>query len=249
MTVMMIRDRLKPLALNLLAIAALGTFLSILGPYNSHAFGVPWVWFYWTGLMALGWMSGGASTLLFKRYLPDWPRSATALAQSILVSLPVFLAVCAIQALAGAPFSLISAPVVFFFVWVISAGVVTISVLTERARPSDERPDEPTAARALTDKLPARLRQAKLLALEAEDHYLRVHTDRGDTLILMRLSDAIAAVEACDGARTHRSWWVARSAVEDVERGDGRARLILSETLTAPVSRTYSPKLRADGWY
>ena len=65
----------------------------------------------------------------------------------------------------------------------------------------------------------------------------------------MRLSDAIAAVETLDGARTHRSWWVARDAVETVERGDGRARLIRAGELAAPVSRTYAPKLRNAGWY
>ena len=65
----------------------------------------------------------------------------------------------------------------------------------------------------------------------------------------MRLSDAIAAVEALDGARTHRSWWVARDAVERVSRGDGRAVLTLSNGLEAPVSRTYAPALREAGWY
>ncbi|WP_204283531.1 hypothetical protein, partial [Klebsiella pneumoniae] len=41
---------------------------------------------------------------------------------------------------------------------------------------------------ALRAKLPAALRHARLIALSAEDHYLRVHTDRGNALILMGLS-------------------------------------------------------------
>ena len=105
------------------------------------------------------------------------------------------------------------------------------------------------AATALTGKLPPHLRRSRLLALQAEDHYLRVHTEAGDGLILMRLGDAIAAVETLDGARTHRSWWVARDAVERVSRGDGRATLTLANGVEVPVSRTYAPKLREAGWY
>jgi len=249
MTVTMTLKRLRPLLVNIAAILALGTFLSILGPYNSHNFGVPGVWFYWTGLMALGWGSGSLFTWLFDRYLPDWPRAATGLALSVLISLPVLLAVTSIQALIGTPFQLANTPIVFFFVWVISAGVVTISILTDRRRLAPDEPGPSAASRTLTDKLPHRLRQARLIAMAAEDHYLRVHTDKGEALILMRLSDAIAAVDRLDGARTHRSWWVARDAVERVERGDGRARLILSGAIEAPVSRTYAPKLREAGWY
>ena len=85
-------------------------------------------------------------------------------------------------------------------------------------------------------------------ALQNEDHYLRVHTARGDALILMRLSDAIAAVSALEGAQTHRSWWVARDAVIDVKKADGRATLTLEGGQQVPVSRTFYPKLREAGW-
>ena len=86
-------------------------------------------------------------------------------------------------------------------------------------------------------------------SVEAEDHYLRVHTDRGSDLILMRLSDALAELEGLEGAQTHRSWWVARDAVRGVTRGDGRATLTLEGGLSAPVSRRYARALREAGWY
>ncbi|MBX9576080.1 MAG: LytTR family transcriptional regulator DNA-binding domain-containing protein [Caulobacteraceae bacterium] len=106
----------------------------------------------------------------------------------------------------------------------------------------------PERARFL-DRLPARLRGARLIAVQAEDHYLRLHTDRGSDLILMRLSDALAELEGLEGAQTHRSWWVARDAVRDVDRGDGRASLTLDGGLTAPVSRRHARALRAAGWW
>ena len=85
--------------------------------------------------------------------------------------------------------------------------------------------------------------------MSAEDHYLRVRTDRGEALILMRLSDAVAACDGLDGARTHRSWWVARDAVEDIRKSDGRGVLVLKDGVEAPVSRTYYPALRDAGWF
>jgi DNA-binding LytR/AlgR family response regulator len=101
----------------------------------------------------------------------------------------------------------------------------------------------------LADRLPGRLRGAELHAIEAEDHYLRLHTAAGSALILMRLTDAMAELVGIDGARTHRSWWVARDAVVEASRGRGRAVLRLKNGLTAPVSRTYAPALREARWF
>ncbi len=100
----------------------------------------------------------------------------------------------------------------------------------------------------LAEKLPHRLRAGRLLAIEAEDHYLRVHTDLGSDLVLMRMADACALLENGDGARVHRSWWVARSAVRTVRQQSGRMELDLSDGLVAPVSRAMQPVLRREGW-
>ena len=93
------------------------------------------------------------------------------------------------------------------------------------------------------------MRAEKIIALEAEDHYLRVHFEDGrSTLILMRVSDAIAELPADAGAQTHRSWWVAKDAVRGVTKADGRATLILNAPLEAPVSRSYYKALNEAGW-
>jgi hypothetical protein len=99
------------------------------------------------------------------------------------------------------------------------------------------------------ERLPLKLRGAELYAVEAEDHYLRLHTSKGSDLILMRLADAVAELEGLEGAQTHRSWWVAKAAVTDAKRGDGRAVLTLKDGAEAPVSRSYAPALRDAGWF
>jgi hypothetical protein len=99
------------------------------------------------------------------------------------------------------------------------------------------------------DRLPLPMRSATIIALEAEDHYLRVHLEGGQsTLILMRLSDAIAELPTDTGAQTHRSWWVAKDAVRGVTKADGRATLALNATLEAPVSRSFYRALGDQGW-
>jgi hypothetical protein len=112
----------------------------------------------------------------------------------------------------------------------------------------------PAKAQAETDPgldglLPARLVGARLLALEAQDHYVRVYTDRGAELVLIGFEMALKKVSALDGRRVHRSWWAARTAVQGVRRGGGRAVLTLAGGVQAPVSRRYARRLRSEGWY
>jgi DNA-binding LytR/AlgR family response regulator len=115
-------------------------------------------------------------------------------------------------------------------------------------RPRQASPASVRPAKFL-ERLPVRLRGAEVYAVEAEDHYLRIHTSQGSDLILMRLSDAIAELDGIEGAQTHRSWWVAKAALADATRGDGRAVLKLKDGTEAPVSRSYSKSLRDAGWY
>jgi hypothetical protein len=135
-------------------------------------------------------------------------------------------------------------------VFSIAAAVSALVVLLGKATPIETMASVDAAQPArFIERLPLHLRAARLIAVQAEDHYLRVHTDLGSDLILMRLSDAVAELDGLEGAQTHRSWWVAKDAVRGVTRGDGRATLVLEGGLTAPVSRSYAATLREAGWY
>lgn len=117
-------------------------------------------------------------------------------------------------------------------------------------------PDTPIAAPSsfangggvILSRLPPSLGR-NVLALKAEDHYVRVFTDRGDTLILCRINDAIAELEALaiDGLRVHRSWWVALKAVRRVESHGRGLLMTLSNDVQAPVSQTYKEFVRRAG--
>jgi len=88
-------------------------------------------------------------------------------------------------------------------------------------------------------------RRGALLALEAEGHYLRVHTDAGSDLILYRLSDALLELAGEDGAQVHRSWWVAARALSDKRHRD---HLQLVNGIEVPVSRSFRIMARHRGW-
>jgi hypothetical protein len=131
-----------------------------------------------------------------------------------------------------------------------TAALTALAFFVRRADPVETHAASSGAPPAkFLGRLPPKLSGAQLWAVEAEDHYLRLHTSLGQDLILMRLGDAIGELEGIEGARTHRSWWVARAAVRGVERDDGRASITLPDGAQAPVSRAYAKLLRAAGWF
>ncbi len=107
----------------------------------------------------------------------------------------------------------------------------------------EARPGEPPILR----RMPARLGR-ELLCLQMEDHYVRIHTPQGSQLVLMPLGQAMQAVGPLEGMRVHRSWWVARHAVEAVIEEGRNLRLRLVNGIEAPVSRPNVARLRAAGW-
>lgn len=86
-----------------------------------------------------------------------------------------------------------------------------------------------------------------VLHLSAMDHFVTVETPGGAHRLRMRLRDAIDEMDSVEGFRTHRSHWVARAAIREVEREDGRVTLVLENGARVPVSRKYRPDLEAAG--
>ncbi len=249
---MSLRDRLGLIELaKLFAVAMIaGVLLALSGAFISPGVGLGRRLLYWLPLMAIGSLWGEIGSRLVARWIdPDerpWLAAAAMTAVISLVMSPiVWLGTGVFD---GGLYPLSSLPRFIAPVVTITAAITCISVLASRnPRQTHATPDH--APSRFLQRLPPRLRGATIHAVQAEDHYLRIHTDRGSDLILMRLSDAVEELAGLEGAQTHRSWWVARDAVEGVRRGDGRARLTLTGGLEAPVSRRYARALRAAGWY
>ena len=132
----------------------------------------------------------------------------------------------------------------------VNIAVILLAVMIRRVLLPATTPTaaDGVAPAAIRTKLPPRLARARLIAVEAEDHYLRVRTVEGAALVLMRFSDALDALAGQDGYQTHRSWWVARTAVESARWKGGRGQLVLADGALAPVSRTFAPRLKGTDW-
>ena len=109
------------------------------------------------------------------------------------------------------------------------------------------RAPEPPVAR-LAARLPEELQSSEILALEAEEHYTKVHTMAGKTLLLLRFSDAIAEMEPQPGLRVHRSFWVSRAAVDFVDQIARRTVIRLRGGTEIPVSRSYRLAVKQAGF-
>ncbi len=106
----------------------------------------------------------------------------------------------------------------------------------------DDGQDAPREA-VLLAKLPIDKR-GQILALSAEKHYVRVITDRGEDLVLMRFADAVALCGKLGGLQVHRSHWVRRAAIREVRKRDGGGELHLVTGHRLPVSRSYTGTLK-----
>ena len=226
---------------------ALGVVLGVIGPFGSYQGGGLGVRvLYWTASLWTGW-------LLFGVALPVVARSAVRRRWPWWAWLPAAVVVLAIPAaLVGRLLGQAVWPGVgrigavewygqFLAISALANGLIFWRVLA--GQPGAPAPDSADPR----DRLPPALGR-EVLCLRMEDHYVRVHTPRGSALVLMSLGQAIAGMTDLEGLQTHRSWWVARRAVEGVVEDGRNLRLQLSGGLEAPISRARIGELRAQGW-
>jgi LytTr DNA-binding domain len=253
MTRLSIPDHWRRGLSELALLLAVGAFMGTIGPFGTGALPTDYVYVYWIAAIVGGGVIGIAvDETLGRRAGGFWPRLAVS---SILMTPAVTLLVLMLGYwLAGQSLALSRYLGLLWQVLVISAPVMALRALAwRRPRTVVETrtivaPPLPEAEAAFRRRLSARRRGARLIAIEAHDHYLRVHTDAGPELVTLRFADALAELAAAHGFRTHRSWWVAADAIEGVRwrRGAGEARLVGG--IAAPVSRTHAPALKEAGW-
>lgn len=87
-------------------------------------------------------------------------------------------------------------------------------------------------------RLPTRLGR-DIVFVEAQEHYLRIVTSRGEHLLLQGLAHAVTELEqnGFDGIQIHRSVWVAWKHVENVDVRTGAISVAVSTGASWKISR------------
>ncbi|PIB90523.1 histidine kinase [Caulobacter sp. FWC2] len=241
-------------AIDIALMAVIGLLMGFLGPFASERAPIVGRYVYWMICMVGGGLIGVVLDERLASRMPEtWRRVVVV---SVLMAPLVSLHVLATEHLVmGGPFGWAGYGRLLWQVWPISLAVMVVRTLVWRRLPTRVEtltivaPPLPEAEAAFRRRLSARRRGARLIAVEAHDHYLKVHTDAGAELITLRFADALAELERAHGWRVHRSWWVAAEAVEAVRWRRGAGEVRLAGGLEAPVSRTYAPILKDAGWF
>ena len=198
-------------------IAGAAFLLGLTGPFGTYdGLRMPAQFAYWGATVVATYFVGGAAVFLFVETV--WPGRERgpghyALAGAV-SGLPVAAVVWALNvAVFGYLGGINFLPLLAYCVAI--AGLVSLLVATftrqyDRAREGTSAPLTERRPRIL-DRLPPNLR-GRLSHLSVQDHYVDVRTDKGGTLVLMRLADAIAETEGVAGLQIHRSHWVALEA-------------------------------------
>jgi len=239
----------SPLFTSVYGAIALGVFLGFAGPFGSfRSLASLERYAFWFGCVAAGY-GLAIATLQILRPVAAFarlPKVAAIVLVGLISTLPMmFFVAWALGVVhpgrSTPPEQLVSLYFSVAAVQLVIAGIAVWRFL------GPQRPAPPAVdlnADQFFERVPDRLGR-DLLALEAQDHYLLVHTRRGSALIHMRLSEAVQILPPQLGFQAHRRWWVAREEVAGLRR-DGHQTLIdLTSGLTVPVGRTYLAAVRS----
>lgn len=257
------------IAIELFLMVAAGVVMGLIGPFGTFDIPLAQRIGWWVVMILAGYPLFRGQTTVAR-----WLSDVTQIPHGVAVALGLALASMPMTLIVGwmfmraTPAELLRSPqIVTFYGQVLVVGLIVHSAMWLLMRssaaeavetvpqtvPADDRaapltaegPEQPSASPAT---LPLPPGFGPLLALKAEDHYLRAYAPGREELFLMRLRDAVTMLPVDAGIQVHRSWWVARDAVTAVARDGRSATLTLSNGTEVPVARDRMAAIRAAGW-
>lgn len=231
----------------------IGLMMGFLAPFASDQAPVAGRYAHWMVVMVGGGLMAFGMDEALRRRLPvTWRRLVVA--SAVMTPPTALLVIVSGRLLAGGRISGAIYLDLLWQVWPILLAVMVVRTLVWRRGPVRVETRTviaaplPEAEAVFRRRLSAKRRAARLIAVEAHDHYLKVHTDAGEELVTLRFADALAELAGAHGWRVHRSWWVAADAVERARWRRGAGELTLVGGLVAPVSRAHRAMLKEVGW-
>ncbi|MCP4002512.1 MAG: LytTR family transcriptional regulator [Gammaproteobacteria bacterium] len=107
---------------------------------------------------------------------------------------------------------------------------------TTMMQPDEQKTIQATANLIAGSKLAD---NAKILAIRADQHYIKIWSDQGTDLVRLRFQDLTQALKDCNGIQVHRSWWVNLDQVNAYKQDGRKLEVIMNDNLIIPVSLSY----------
>jgi len=227
------------------------------GPFGTYSLDLGYRLSFWTLVIVTSVLMGGWSTRLAHRLVDQrrpWLRDLVIVGLMTAFFGPVLISLSA-ELLSARFTSLADAVPYLEYVAIISLCVTTSRrIVTHRRQgassapeadpaPAEEAPSpDPVREPRLMRRLPEGF-AGPILRLTAEDHFVDVIAPQDRHRLRLRFADAVDEMDPVAGFYTHRSHWVARDAVDRLEREGGRLVVILTNGDRVPVSRTYRPQV------
>lgn len=255
------------LAIEILIVLAIGLVLGLFGPFGTYAMPAGLRIGYW---MVFG--LGGYAIFRPMVVIGRWLSEALNISPLIGIGLAQLVAAAPTTVLIGwlmSGFDVMAVlrserlGVLYGQVWLIGFLVnIIVSSLFARAQ-SEKKTLSVIAIKSETETKPEAIADTNIpipllkrlppgfgtpVAIKSEDHYVRIYARERDTLILLRLRDAIAELGSTQGLQVHRSWWVARDSIVSTAREGRNLTLKLANGITVPVSRDGATLLKTSGW-
>ena len=221
----------------LLTLPFMGLLLALFGPFGSYTTMDFWercahfsLCFTIIGFLILE----GAYRLARRFFAGNWPLWMALVYDAALVVPAAVIVWGSIHIFGRAALPFIRFPDLLwqnlFIILVVQAGI-TFSAWMRQSRLPQAAPASAGEAFPLAHRLPFALKHSPVLAVSSEDHYLRVYTARGEALIHMTLTEAVALLSG--GFQIHRSHWIHDGAVRDYRKD----QVELKTGLKLPLSR------------
>jgi hypothetical protein len=243
--------KVRELALKGLFVFILGAALGAAGPYGTYE-SVPLQirLGFWISILLIPWMLWESLTAIARKVLPASLGARTIMA----LLMPAFAVIGSLFATGFSALVFSLNDLSFAEAWATSLAswllfsflvVLPLAIIADALSRQEQQKGGENLLGFFASKLPPGLRGQALIALQSEGHYLRVFTSAGDDLILMSMEDAMAALSAYPGIRTHRSWWIAIDQIAPDSNLDGAFTSISMRTgLEVPVSRRRRKSVR-----
>ncbi len=237
--------------MRLVLFLGISTVVGVIGPFGTFGLlELPSRLIYWGIIVFISYALISFLRFLVKNIFPNLSFGLVDLGAVFLLSLalPSFILMISKPFIPAGPNGYEDSWKLPFFVFFVGILVMFVRYTISVATRGQGRHVSSALTPRLFDRIPV-APHGKVLQISAKNHHIKVRTTQGVCEIRMRLADAIKEMEGVDGVRTHRSHWVAISAVSGHGSNgkSGTSFLILIDGTRVPVSRKFEPEVEKLG--